>query len=230
MRNDVVLAAALGLSSEPDALERIPQHVNHFGPATVYAEAGYDNEAFYSVFLDHGQLRDSSEYTSAARRAITFIVRAGDPDEARLLMATDDRLFADLCRIGNPSSAEFRNVLLDRGIPAAVVPLVGVDYLNVCFLRDALCSAGQALLAIRQFLEKNPHTDPGNHKFKELAAALSKHMAQVAQQATEDFGGPWGFTAMALLRRSAKQKWLLVNAHVAGALETPGRAAVAAPV
>ncbi len=223
MRKDVLLAAALGLSSEPDALERVPQHVNHFGPATVYAEAAYDNEAFYSVFLDHGQLRDPSEYTTAARRAITFVVRPGDPDEARLLMATDDRLFADLCRVGNPSSVEFRTVLSNRGVPPAVVRLVGVDYLNVCFLRDALSSAGPALLAIRQFLEKNPHTDPGNHKFKELAAALSKHMAQVAQQATEDFGGPWGFCAMALLRRSATQKWLLVNAHVAGALETTSR-------
>lgn len=219
MRKDVLLAAALGLSSQSDALERVPQHVNHFGPTTVYAEAGYDNKAFYAVFLDRGRLRDPSEYTSAARRAITFVVRPGDPDEARLLMATDDQLFTDLCKIGNPSSVEFKTVLSNRGIPPAVVPLVGVDYLNVCFFRDALSSSARALLAIQQFLERNPHTDPGNHNFKELAAALSKHLGQVAQRATEDFGGPWGFSAMTLLRRSMSQKWLLVNAQVAGALE-----------
>lgn len=221
LRNDFLLAAALGLLSKTGALERVPEKLNHFGRATIYAEATYNNEAFYSLFFRDGQLRDPAEYETAGRKAVTYLVEPGDSDEARLLLATSDELFAALCRIGNPASIEFKSALTDRGVPPEVIPAMGADYLNILFLRDALCSAGQALLAIRRFLAANSGVDPENHDYRKLAADLSKRLAQVADRATEDFGGPWGFVAMALLHRSMEQKWLLVNAHVAGALQAP---------
>jgi hypothetical protein len=113
-------------------------------------------------------------------------------------------------------------------VPEAMVPVVGTDFLDVMFLTDALHSVGQRLLGIQQFLAANPNTDPGNHDFLKLQSDLAKHLAQVAQHATEDFGGPWGFNSMAILQRSATQKWLLVNGYVAGALETAKPLAAAA--
>lgn len=230
MRNHLLLAAALGLTSEADALERMPGKVNHFGSTTVYAEAAYNNDAFYSLFFSDGNLRSRDEYTSAGRKALTYLVQRGDRDEARLLLATSDELFADLCRIGNPESTEFKDALIARRVPPEVVPSIGADYRNVMFLQDSLSSAGQALLAIRQFVAANPGIDPTNDDFKKLRGELSKRLAQFADHATEDFGGPWGFNAMALLRCSVRQKWLLVNARLTAALENPNSAIAAASI
>lgn len=230
MRNGVLLSAALGLSSTAHAMQKVPERLNRFGPLTVCAEATYNNDAFYSLFFRDGRLRDPGEYTSAARQAIAYLVQPGDRDEARLLLATDDRLFEELERIGNPQSAEFTEALANRGVPPQTVPAMGTDYLNVAFFTEALSSVGQALLEIQRFLAENPNFDPADPDFKKLASSLSKRLAQLAQEATEDFGGPWGFVAMALLQRSDSQKWLLVNAYLAAALENPKPAVIAAPI
>jgi hypothetical protein len=71
------------------------------------------------------------------------------------------------------------------------------DFVNVIWIKDAMCDAGTKLQAIDQYLRANPNTDPNNRDFLNLKKQLANRLETVAQNATADFGGPWGFEAMA---------------------------------
>ncbi len=159
MRDYLFLSVALGLQTPPAALSRLPK-IDDFGVTTIYAEAGYDGPACRSLFFDGTMLHNAKFYTDAGREAIKSLVQPGDDDSYRLALATNDALFDQLQDIGNVQSAEFAAACTNAGIPHDIVPFVGVDYINVTWLRDAMVSAGTHLQAIDKYLQSNPNTDP----------------------------------------------------------------------
>lgn len=218
MRDYLFISVALGLQTAVSALSKLGL-VDDFGKTTAYAEAQYDLAACRSLFFDAGSaLLDRSVYTRAGREAILNLVRKGDDDDFRLALATDDDLFRQLENIGNVQSASFSEACVNKGIPRAVVPVVGTDFLNVVFLADAMQNAGQKLQAVDRFLQSNPNSDLQNHDFLKVKQQLADSLANVVQKATVDFGGPWGFEAMASLGKFTSSKWLIINRFITSAL------------
>jgi hypothetical protein len=188
--------------------------VAHFGKETVYAEAAYTDAAFRSLFLANGLARSVEDYLAAGRKAITLLVQPGDPDEFRRILATNDALFATLRANGNTQSPDFKQALTAAGVPASRLTAAGVDFSNIVWLAKTMTQTAAKLLAI----DKSPDVP-------KLRQDLADQIGAFAQQATADFGGPWGFHAMALLGSSSSQKWLLTNAHITGVFENAPRVA-----
>lgn len=218
MRDSFFLPAALGLETLSAAQASLPATIGNFGETTVYAEAGYNNAAFRSLFFADAGLQDPAIYIQAGRQAIQTLVVSGDPDDFRLPMATNDAFFQQLQTIGAVGGPQFAEACVNAGVPQAMVPVVGTDYLDVVWFAGAMQQAGQKLEAINQYLASNPNGDPQDPHFLQLKSQLAGALAKVAQQSTTDFGGPWGFVTMALLGKSSSQKWLLVNQYVTRSL------------
>lgn len=215
MRDNLILSSVLGLQSEAVALAQLSDDISDFGRTTVYAEAGYDDQAFQSLFFDqNGALFPAQLYTNVGRMAIESIVRPGDPDDYRLKLVNDTALFNDLAQIGAVGSTLFRQRCQAAQIPLAGVPIVGADLLDVLWFAGAMVTAGQRLQAIASFISANPGLDPNNHDFKNLRQSLANAMANVVDKSTVDFGGPWGFCAMTSLGKASSEKWSLVNKFI----------------
>jgi hypothetical protein len=214
IRNYFLIPVALGLETLHLTQTGFPESIDEFGKTTVYAEAGYDNAAFRSLFFAGSGLQDPLLYIAAGRQAIQNLVTKGDTDDSRLLLATNDGFFHQLQKIGNVQSPQFAQACINAGVPEHMVHFVGTDYLDVVWFAETMQNAGEKLQAVDRYLAKNPAADPGNHEFLQLKKQLAEALARAVEQATTDFGGPWGFEAMALLGKSRTQKWLLVNQYV----------------
>jgi len=219
MRDYVLVSAALGLQTLPVAKREIPVNVDDFDQTLAYAETRYDDHAFRSLFFtDKGGLYPEQMYSDAGRLAISYLVEPGDDDDFRLALATNPALFNDLSQIGNVNSKEFHDRCVAAGVPDSMVPVVGTDYLDVAWFTQSMVTAGQKLQEIDLFLEANPGIDPENNDFKKLKQQLADSLGQVADQATTSFGGPWGFTTMALLGKASSTKWMLINKFIINSL------------
>jgi hypothetical protein len=221
MRDHLMISVALGLQNTTAALAMLPS-VSDFGRTTVYAEAGYDNAAFRSIFFSGNQLLNPDVYISAGRAAIQSLVSDGEDDDFRLKLARDDAFFAELTKIGNVQSVDFRNACLNVGLKESQVSAVGVDFLNIHFLKEALAEAGAQLQVLDQFFQQHPGADPNGHDFLALKKDLIGKLKSVAGEATERFGGPWGFEAMACLGKASSKKWILTNHFITTLLQQPG--------
>src|SRR6516162_513834 len=186
--------------------------VDDFGKTDVYAEAGYDDRAFRSLFFDDKNAPLSPPtYSNAGREAIANLVQKGDDDDYRLALATDDKLFADLLEIGNTESGEFARRCEKAGVPRDRVRTVTTDFRDVVWFTNAMVTAGERLKAIDKFLHSNPNVDPENNSFKKLKQQLADKLGEVADTSTVNFGGPWGFETMAVLGKASSKRWLIVN-------------------
>ncbi len=218
MRDYALMPVALGLQNEAAAKKNLPLGIDDFGETLAYAEAGYNNEAFRALFFNGANLQDPQIYFNAGREAIQGLVAVGDPDDFRLKMATDPTLFNTLRAIGNTGGPEFAEACVAAGIPKDMVPVVGTDFTNVVWLAGALRTAAEKLQAVDQFLQLNPGITRDNPDFQHLRQQLARSLGDVAGKATPDFGGPWGFEAMARLGKASSKKWLVVNRYITSSL------------
>lgn len=217
MRDYLALSSVLGLQAGSVAMAELGP-IDDYGKTTVYAEAAYTNAAFRSLFFNGSAPLNPSIYAAAGRQAITNLVAAGDSDDFRLKLATNDTLFNQLQDIGNVKSAEFAEACVSAGVPQGMVPVVGTDYLNVVWFQSAMVNAAKQLSAIDQYIGSHSPVDPNDHDFLVLKKKLASSLATVVQRATADFGGPWGFETMAELGKYSSRKWLIVNSHITQSL------------
>ena len=214
MRDYLNLSVSLGLQ-DAAAVEQVLINVGDYGKTTVYAEARYSDAAFRSLFFADGVLLDPEIYAAAGREAIKSLVAPGDDDDYRLKLANNPALLQALQKIGSVTSTDFINTCVQAGIPHDLVPFVGVDYLNIVWFQKALQSAGQKLSILDQFLKSNPDVDLRiDPNFINLKKQLANSLSSVVKQATADFGGPWGFEAMACLKKFSSKKWLITNQYI----------------
>jgi hypothetical protein len=213
MRDYLAISVVLGLQTNTVAMAEL-RTIDDYGPTTVYAEAAYTNAAFRSLFFDGDARLDPAVYAAAGRGAIKNLVAIGDTDDFRLKLATNDSLFEQLQSFGNVQSSEFANACVNAGVPRGSVSTVGTDYINIVWFQSSMVDAGTQLAAIDSYVKNNPSFDRSNPDFLGLMEKLTASLKTVVQRATADFGGPWGFETMALLRKYSSRKWFIVNSYI----------------
>jgi hypothetical protein len=185
MRRAAAVASALGLGDP-----RVPDGIANFGRACVFAEARYDNAAAQALFLaPDGAPRDHGEYEAAGRRAIALLVLSDGGDAFRLGPATDDHLWSQMIDKG-PTNF---NLLLPQAQADGVRP----DYLAIRWWADTMRGTAEILAQMNQ-LAGPSGIAPNDPRFEKLRGQLASHLRDVAAQAHEQFGAPWGLVAMFL--------------------------------
>jgi hypothetical protein len=220
-----MIGVALRLITENDALAHITHGLPDFGKATVIAGTEYDDLAVEKLFLsstDPLKARDRTEYESAGREALKYLICKGDQDDYRLLIATDDELWKAMNKNKNVGSLDFK-ALIRRYTNATIAPdTMGKTFLDIITFADVMEDCAAALIKVRKVLKDHPNVDRNNHDFLHLRRQLAGDLEKVAGKTTVNFGGPWGLIAMCLLARkvaTVKPSYSITNPHVTLALD-----------
>jgi hypothetical protein len=227
LRNGLLLGAAFKLiSDQQTALDELPAGIEDFGAASIVAETDYDDPAVEALFLASNQppfpKRGPADYESAGRDAIKYLVQKGDEDDYRLYTATEGKLWEGMTQIGNVGSPQFAQLVRNYTQVAIAPSVIGVDYLNIVWWRDAMQACADALIKVRIFLSRHPNIDRNNHDFLAVRKQLANKLLAVVGKTRKDFGGPWGLIAMGLLATrvaSVVPTLAITNRYVSLALE-----------
>jgi len=221
MKNNLDVVETLGLLKKQEK-DKLLAGLNNFGSTTLYVETQYDDALATRLFLNpDGTPRSEAEYEKAGRAAIESLVQAGEPDDYRRLPATDNALWQELTRLGNPQT--FKTLDKIKGLKSAkklsmeiIVGGIGTDYLVIRWWAKEMRQLGEKLAEVRNFLKDKPKIDPENNDFKALRRGLAEHLKGVASRTKEEFGDPWGLVAMDLATgRAAKARAQLTGPRVA---------------
>ncbi len=218
MRHNLLLGEGLGFADAATAKANLPAQVRDFGRTLVLGEVHYDDAAFTGLFFGQNGLRDIAEYDRAGRDAIEYLVQPGEPDDFRLRVVNDDRLWQQMRDNGNPASAEFKQLF--PNLSNAAVQVIGTDYINIVWWADAMRKSGGQLLGMRQFLGK-PGVSRDDPEFLGMKKALANHLATVAKDAEAHFGGPWGLLAMRHTAAGGRGRFMVTNPKFSLACEEP---------
>jgi hypothetical protein len=187
LRRWVAIAPALGLAAAP-----LPGGIDRFGRTSILAAANYDDALSRALFFrPAGGLRDHAEYETAGRRALAMLVLPDGDDAFRLGPATDDGLWNKMKELG---PANFQQLM-----PQAQADGVRPDYLAIQWWADSMCGTAQVLARLDAFAAAHPGVSPDDPQFQELRKELAGKLRNVAANAREQFGSPWGLVAMYLV-------------------------------
>lgn len=212
MKNNLDVFEALGLMKKPEK-NKVLATATQFGRTTFYAETAYDDDVANDLFLKNGAPRAQEEYERAGRKALALLVQPGEDDEVRRLPATDDNLWKEMSKQG---FANFRFIAQLKGLKAAALGAVTTDYTVIKWWAESMSSMSAQLAEMRQFLNDNPHVDPGNKTFIALRNKLASGLKAVAGNTKSEFGDPWGLVAMDQVSGSkASAKTLLMGPTLA---------------
>lgn len=186
------LRTGVGLGLMTAAEVALPAGVDAFGRTLFTASADYDSRLVTGMFLDGAGAPNPVElYETMGRLAIQFLVLKDDHDAARLLPATDDDLWKEMKRRGQP------------GIPALfpgqddnVVGAIVTDYSTIRWWADTMCDTAAGLAKVRLWQQHNPDAGPDNPEFQKLRNDLADQLREVAGNTRDEFGKPWGLIAM----------------------------------
>jgi hypothetical protein len=181
MKRISLAAAALGLGPF-----HLPADISDFGRTTVLAEARYDNELTWALFLENGSPRPTEEYEAQGRRAVRLLVPPDGDDVFRLGPATNDALWKQMQDVGPANFTQLMPQLQADGVRP--------DYLVISWWAETMRSTAQLLAAMNR---RNDDAD-----FESMRHDLAAHLKDVASKAHELFGSPWGLVAMFLVSGS----------------------------
>jgi hypothetical protein len=173
VRRDTAIATALGFNAPS-----IPDSITDFGHTSVLAEARYDDALLHSLFQ-----HSHAEYEAAGRRAIAMLVLPDGDDSFRRKPATDDALWQRM----QEGPTTFAGIF-----PREQVGGVTADYLAIQWWADSMVGTGKILAKM------TGQADPSSPEFARQRDDLAKHLRDVADNAKEQFGTPWGLVAMFL--------------------------------
>jgi hypothetical protein len=178
LNRGVLALEAVGLNPQP-----LPPKETRFGRTTVSLEANYDDPASLALFVDdNGKPRSVAEYEDRGRAALELLVPADGPEAYRLRPATNPVLWKQMKDVGPTNFGQFF-----RGIEADVVR---ADYLAIRWWADSMHSTAELVEQVMR---------PGAADSAALREKLAKHLKEVAKNAHEQFGSPWGLVAMFLV-------------------------------
>lgn len=192
LKNNLDVVEALGLMKKAEK-NKLVSTATQFGRTTFYAETGYDDEAANDLFLRNGAPRSKEEYERAGRKALALLVQPGEEVDVRRLPATDDNLWKEMSKLGQPS---FRFIPQLKPLNPAALGAVTADYTVIKWWAESMVKMGEKLAEMRQFLNDNPQVDPGNKTFISLRTKLASRLKSVASNTRSEFGDPWGLVAM----------------------------------
>ena len=182
LRRAIAIAAALDLQGAA-----LPAAVQDFGRTSVLAEARYDDSLAHALFLRRdGTPRPREEYENAGRRAIRALVPRDADDAFRLRPATDDALWKRMKELG---PANFEQLF-----PKAQADGVRPDYLAIRWWSQSMCDTADILQRMNR-----------STNVLSLREELAKCLREVAANAHEQFGTPWGLAAMFIVSGSTAE-------------------------
>lgn len=192
MKNNLDVFEALGLMNQPEKKE-ILSLATQFGRTTFYTETAYGDELVNTLFLNNGKPRSQAEYELAGRKALALLVQSGERDEFRRLPASDDALWKEMTKLGQPSFSQIAKL---QSLSKLELALVSSDYTVIMWWAVAMKEMSEKLAEMRQFLQQNPGVDPKSEAFAKLRKSLSSKLKEVASNTKSEFGDPWGLVAM----------------------------------
>jgi hypothetical protein len=192
LKNNLDVFEALGLMKKVEKNKILGASIQ-FGRTTLYAETSYDEQLANDLFLKNGAARTQEEYERAGRKALALLVQPGEADESRRLPATDDNLWKEMSKQGQPN---FRFIAQLKPLNPAALGAVTTDYTVIKWWAESMANMSEKLKEMRQFLKENPQIDPGNKTFISLRTKLASSLKAVASKTKSEFGDPWGLVAM----------------------------------
>lgn len=204
--------AAVGLLSPADALAK-SQQAQTGGRSTCYLRVSLDERASDSLFFDQsGALRTESEYGEIGRQALLSLLAASEEEIIRLrrtFLASDDRWSKALALGPNSALLDLLPVNAASPLRAPLLALVEGDLATIVWWASSMRSAGEALLAVRTFLE-NQHgpLDAHDPVFTAKREALHARLVGVVKNSRIRFDDPWGLVS---LQRAASADRLTVH-------------------
>lgn len=209
IKNNLDVFEALGLITENEGAALIGD-ATRFGRTTLYAETGYDDALVTNLFLNNGAPRSQKEYETAGRRAVALLVQEGEIDALRRLPASDDALWNEMSKQGQPN---FGSIDRLRGLNAVALGGIKSDYTVIKWWAQSMKEMSESLADVRRFLAENPAINPDDDKFKSLRNKLASKLTDVASKTKSQFGDPWGLVAMdQASSRRASAKALITGA------------------
>jgi hypothetical protein len=192
LKNNLDVFEALGLMKKVEK-NKILGTALEFGRTTLYAETSYDEQVANDLFLKNDAARAQEEYERAGRKALALLVQPGEEDEFRRLPATDDSLWKEMSKQGQPN---FRFIAQLKPLNPAALGAVTTDYTVIKWWAESMAKMSERLAEMRQFLKDNPQIDPGNKTFISFRTKLASSLKAVASKTKSEFGDPWGLVAM----------------------------------
>lgn len=122
-----------------------------------------------------------------------WLVQKGEVDEFRRLPASDDALWNEMSKQGQPN---FGSIDRLRGLSAAALGGIKSDYSLIRWWAESMKEMSESLADVRKFLDENPAINPDDDKFKSLRKKLASKLKDVASKTKAQFGDPWGLVAM----------------------------------
>lgn len=210
MKNNLDVFEALGLLTAAEK-KKLMGGETKFGRTSLYVETAYDDNLVNSLFFNGAARRTREEYEKAGRNAVKLLILPGERDEARRLPASDDKLWNEMRKTGQPG---FKHIEKLKKLSAPILGAVTADYSLIVWWAETMTEMGERLEEIRQFFKANPNADPENNTFKSLRKKLASKLKDVASDTRSEFGDPWGLVAVDQLSgRRADAK-----AHIMGPL------------
>lgn len=215
MKNNLDVAEALGLLPQRDK-EILLGDANNFGRTTFYAETSYTDDLAAKLFLKDDQPRPAEDYEQAGRAALRLLVQQGERDDFRRLPTTNDALWQEMKRQGQPS---FRFIPALDNFNKTQLEVIATDYTVIMWWAKEMREMSVRLHAVRKFLADNPHIDPENNIFKMHRRKLAQELKDIAKRTKREFGDPWGLVAMDLASgKQAEVKLLFTGTRLSLAL------------
>jgi hypothetical protein len=200
LRRYLAIPPALGLGAGTP-----PAGADDFGRTCTLAEATYDDAAMRALFLRAGgTVRTHDEYEQAGRRALMLLIPPESDDAFRLRPMTDDALWTKMKDLG---PANFEQL-----VPAAEAPIIRADYLTIQWWADSMCGTGAVLSRMNALFGGGAHIAPDDARFQTLRNQMAAHLKEVAANAKQLFGEPWGLVAMFL----ASESRAITDVHITG--------------
>jgi hypothetical protein len=220
-KDNLDVVETLGLLTKQEK-EKLLAGPDDFGSTTFYAETNYDDALAASLFLNpDGTPRREEEFDQAGRDAVKSLVQTGEPDDYRRLPATDNALWNELKKLGNPQTfrtvEKIKALKNTKGLPLdLVVGVIGADYAVIRWWAAEMRGTAVKLAEIRNVIKANPTLSPDSNTFKGLRRDLTEHLKGVARRTKEEFGDPWGLVAADIATgRRAKAKVRVTGPRVA---------------
>jgi hypothetical protein len=200
LKDNLDVVETLGLMTKQEK-DKLLGGSDDFGSTTLNVETSYDDALAAALFLNaDGTPRTEDDFDKAGREALKSLVQTGESDDYRRRPATDDALWAELKKLGNPNAfksvEKIKALKNEKKLPMEViVGVIGTDYAVIRWWSTEMRGMAVKLAEIRKVLKENPNLSPDSNTFNGLRRQLADHLKGVASRTRSEFGDPWGLVA-----------------------------------
>lgn len=168
------------------------------GPSTCLLRTDFDANACRSMFFQaSGELWDSAHYLDIGRRVMSALIDRDETDVDGYRYRLLDQHWEKAFQIGpNNNLAELVGLHLTDSTHRMIVQFLSGDVYDIAWWANAMCEAGKAIVAMQEFLVRNPGVRADDRAFVDRRKELQSKMAEVTAKSKARFDDPWGLIAL----------------------------------